>query len=488
MRNRMGPAFLCLALSICTAAGLWAQKVPGWVDTIPPADANFTYFVSDASDPGGNVSTATDMALSKMISSIIKYMGVKVKSEFEADTQATLDTFSASMKQKVSESSEARITGFTVSEKFTSKSKKKKDKSVTVYVLGKYDTKELEKERDRIRKLIEEQENVVLVPESNGNQALQAGRVSEAVQYFLQAASGAASLTGLDNRDIKIQRNLNNARNAIMPLRIVKVSGPSSLGLGQAPSEPFVVKVVKGEDEKSPGLAGVALEVSYQRKQASGRLISKTENLSSDASGLVSFSPPAFEFVGNSKISFKLSMQSGNSQLDAIPESFASAKDSFIQDMSTKYLELSFSIGSEAKELSFAVCLVDVDEAGKQGSLAQGSALEQLQKQKYKVKGNSSLRAAVAAGDESAVIAASAGLDSQRLIFGVATISGVRKDSGSFVASCKINLKVLDVQGKEILVQSDKSQNGVGSSEEAARQAAFKAAAASAIKDLLSKM
>lgn len=478
----------CLLAFSCVSGPSQAQKAPGWVLDVPDPDATYTYFVGDSSDPTGDQAKAIDQANGIIISNIVKYMGVKIKAEFLGETQATLDSYAASMKQKITETSQARIVGFTVMEKFISKPKGKKSKAVNAYVLAKYETKELNKERDRIRKLIEEQENQVLVPERAGNEALSAGRSADAAMSFLQAAAGAVGID-VDNKEIKIERNLNNARNALVPLRIVRASAPSLVALGQEMPEPFVAKVVSGEGDSAPGVPGVKLAVSYQRKQASGRLTSKTVDLVSDSRGLVSFSPPAFDYVGASKVGMALNLSSAMDLLDRIPRTYDAFKDSLAKEVASKYLEIEFRIGSNAKEIPVQVAVVDVSlEGSAAGSYAQASVIDGFLREKFKATAAAAAKAAVLSGDEAAVLAQAKALGAKRLVYGLAKLESVKKDGEAYVAVCRLSLSVLDAESGTVLTSSDKTAISVGSTEAEARSNAFRDSGKAGVKDLLSKL
>ncbi len=488
MKRIIAAITVCLLFLGCVSTPSQAQKAPEWVLDTPDPDATYTYFVGDSSDTSGDQTKATEQAVGVIISNIVKYMGVKINAEFVGDTQATLDSYAANMKQKITETSQARIVGFTVTEKFISRPKDKGSKTINAYVLAKYETKELNKERDRIRKLIEEQENMVLVPEKAGNDALAAGRYADAVQSFLQAAAGAASVD-VDNKEIKVERNLNSARNALLPLRLIRVSAPVGIGLGQDPAEPFVIKLVKGENDNGPGVPGAKLAASYQRKMASGRLTNKTEDLASDAKGLASIKPPAYDYVGASKVAFSLNMGSAMDLLDRIPAKYESLKDSVRREISSKYVEFEFKIGSDAKNIPLQVVVLDFDEAGSaQGSLAQGAIIDGFLKEKFKATAANAAKAAVQGGDEAAILTQAKALGAKRLVYGSARLESVKKDGGAFVVSCRVSLSVLDVDSGTVISVSEKSVNAIGTSESEARANAYRDSGRTAAKDLMAKL
>jgi hypothetical protein len=471
----------------CVSAPSGAQKAPDWVSKAPKADAKYTYFTAESTDPTGDRGKATDVATDKIIQTVIGFLGVKITAEFEGETKASLDSYAVQMKQTVTSESKARFVGFTIDDKYYLQ-KDKKTKAVTAYVLAKYETAEMEKERKRLQDLIDEQNNLILVPERDGKAALAESRAIDAVQLFLQAAAGAASVD-IENKEIKLQRNLNNALNALAPLRVIRVSAPSQVGLNQELTEPFVAKVVMGEDDKGPGAPGAKLSVSYQRKQASGRLANKSEGKVSDAKGLVSFTPPAYDYVGASKVTMSLDAGALTELLDRIPQGYESLTDAIRREIGGKYVDFEIKIGSDAKATPLHIAIVDLDEAGAaSGNAAQRAVLDGLVKEKFKAQALAASADAVKAGDAAALLAAAKGVSAVRLVYGTASIQSVKKDSGSYVAACKIVLSVLDVAAGGEIASSEKSATSIGSTEAEARSNAWRDAGKAAVKDLMAKL
>jgi hypothetical protein len=477
-----------LLLFACVTSPSGAQKAPDWIAGAPRPDAKYTYFTAEATDAAGDRAKAADAAVSNIIATVVKYLGVKVQAEFEGEVQATLDSYKTAMKQNVTLSGDARFAGFAVAETFYAPSKEKKSKAVTAFVLAKYETAEMEKERKRLQALIDEQNNLVLVPESAGTAAMAAGRATEAVQYFLQAASGAASLE-IDNKDVKVRRNLDKALNAVLPLRIVRSSSPAKVALGKEPDEPFTAMVVYGEGDSAPGVAGAKVTGTYQRKQGSGRLVGKSEALASDESGLVKLSPPAFEFTGASKVSFSLDTGVMREYLDALPEAYEAQADAITRELAAKGAEIVFTIGSEASALPLHIAIADIDEAGAfKGSSAQRAAVDEFTKQKFKALAMPASADDLKAGDDAALLQAGKAASAARIVYGTATVTGVKKDGGAFVGTCKIVLSAVDAATGAILATSERAVNAIGTTEAEARQAAWKAAGTAAVKDLLSRL
>ena len=299
MKNGLVAVSLAAALVFASCASVPAQsKAPDWIFSNPKPDATNTYFVGSASDSSGDVAAATNDAAANLLASITQYIGVKVEVSSDAQAKATLDSYSASIKSTVTSASTNQVAGFTVKERYVQKDGK--TKRVTVYILASYVTTDLESEKSRIQQAFQERIDAVAKPESEGRGLEADGRAYEAVRKYIEAAV-AASGSDIDNAELKLERNTNNARSVLARLRFDASASVGYQGLvGQAFPKPLVAKLVSGEGADAQGVAGAVVLVTYQRKAGSG-LAGKTESVMTDASGGISFTPPIPDFVGKAR-------------------------------------------------------------------------------------------------------------------------------------------------------------------------------------------
>lgn len=480
-------AVLALALASCASAPA-DGKAPDWIFSTPRPDSTNTYFVGSSSDPSGDAAAATNDAAANLIASITQYIGVTLTSATNAEARATLDSYSASIKSTVTSSSKNQISGFSVKERFVQTDKK--SKRVTVYVLAAYATADLEREKARIQSAFIEKIDAVAKPEAEGRSLEESGRVYEAVRKYVEAAV-AASGADIDNADVKLERNVNNARSALAKLRFDASASAGYKGLvGKDFSKPFAAKLVVGEGSEAPGVPGAVVLLSYQRKSGT-RIVSKTESVMTDASGSIGFTPPPPDFVGKAKFSLRLDFQSTIDLLDKLPDQKAALRDSLVDELRAKYVEVPYEVGSEASGMAMAVAIVDLDENGAPvaGARAQAGLLEALLHEKFSAKGLSVPAEALASMDDTAVSAAAKAGAFERVAFGQASLSSVRKDGTSYLAEGKAVVKVLEVASGKILYQAERGATGLGSDEKSARAAAYRELGRNAIgKDLLSNL
>jgi hypothetical protein len=467
------------------------KKAPEWIFESPKPDATNTYFVGYSSSESGDAAAAANDAATSLIASITQYLGVKLTATTDAQAKATLDSYSASIKSTVTSSSTNQVAGFVVKERFVQKAKERKSKRVTVYILASYVTSDLEREKSRILKAFQEKIDAVARPEAEGRALEQDGRVYEAVRKYVEAAV-AASGADIDNPDIKLERNMNNARTALARLRFDASASAGYKGLvGAAFPKPFAARLVSGEGAGAPGVPGAIVLLSYQRKSGT-RTVSKTESVMTDSSGSISFTPPPPDFVGKAKFGLRLDFQSTIDLLGKLPEKHAALRDSLEDEMRAKYADIPYEVSSGAKSVPMAVAIADLDENGApvSGTKAQAGLLEVLLREKFAVKGVPIAADKIASMDEAEIAkAAKAAGAFERVAFGTASVESVRKDGMSYLATGKVVVKVLDIASGSVLYQAERGATGIGDDEKAARAAAYREMGRGAIgQDLLANL
>jgi hypothetical protein len=477
-----------LALASCTSVPA-EGKAPDWIFTTPKPDSANTYFVGSASNDAGDASAATNDAAANLLASITQYIGVKVNVASSAEAKATLDSYSAKIKSTVTSSSQNQVSGFVVKERYVQT--EKKSKRVTVYVLASYLTADLEKEKARIADLIRKGIEAVEGPEREGNDLLAENRGYEAVRKFVEAAV-AASGSQIENAQVYFERDINSARTALSRIRFDASASKGYKGLvGQDFPAPFSAKLVSGEGAAAPGVPGAVVLLSYQRKSGT-RLVSKTESVMTDAAGVISFTPPAPDFVGKAKFGLRLDFQSTLDLLDKLPEKYSAYRDSLAEELRAKYVDVAYEVTSSARSVPMAIAIVDLDEDGNPvaGARAQAGLADLLLREKLNVKGIAVPADALVALDEAAVSAAAGAAGKyDRVAFGFAKVTGVTKDGANYLASGKATVRVLERSTGKTLYSAERGATGFGPDEKSARASLYRELGASAVgKDLLSNL
>ncbi len=472
MRRSLAALIIASLCFLSCATGGAKNSAPGWILSTPAPDATNTYFVGQAAAPGGDTAAGTDAAAANMVAGIMQYLGVKVSVDTSAEARASLDSYAADITQTVKTQSSGRLAGFQVKERYIYTDAKTGVQ--TVYVLAAYNTAELTKEKARLSALMREKEDAVAKPEAAARNFESAGRYYEAAQKYIEACV-AASGSDIDNADVKMERNALAARGALSKLRFVKLGDNYKANLGQPFAAPVEFRLVSGEGDSAPGVAGAKLFLSYQRKQGS-RTVSKTESVMTDSTGKVSYMPPAPDFVGKAKFSVRLDFQSALELLDNMPKKYDSYRDSLESEIQGKRLEIAYEVSSAAKSVPTAVTIVDfVGGAAAASNRAESGLIEALSKAGFKVSAAGLDRGLVAGMDDSAILAAAKTGGARRIVYGVARVGSVHKDDGgSWLADVTATIKAVELSTGAVLYSAEKSATGIGSDEASAAAAALR--------------
>jgi len=487
-RNIVVLAGILLVLASCVSEPA-PVKAPEWILSTPAPDATYTYFVASSSDAKGDNALATEDAANALISQITRYMGVEITVSSTGIAKGTLDSYSADVTNVVKQSGSSRVSGFSIKDRYAVRD----GSMVTVYILAQYATADLNKEKARIAALFKEKEDAVAKPEGAGDAAVSDGRAFDAVKSYVEAAV-AASGSDIDNAAIKMERNVNKARTVLGKLRFISLGAPATAGLGKDYAKPFQAKLVFGESDSAPGIPGAEVFVTYQRRQSSGRVVSKTERVMTNETGLVSFSPPPPDFVGKATLSFALNLDSTKDLLEKIPAKYEAFVAAINEDLSKRSISFGYVIESEARIVPTGVVVIDLGDEGKPSgtSVAQGGLFETLAKEKFKA-GLAPLDPVLVAGmDDTAILKAGKaqyGTSLARLIYGQAKVVSASKDGSMWQVSARMSIRCVEFATGRILYSTEKTAIVVAADEASARRSALLQVAKDAVaKDLMANL
>jgi hypothetical protein len=467
-------AAIALIVAALLASCATAPQVPSWVLAPPQPDGSNTWFVGSAT--GANPVAAADDATSNLIASIMQYLGVSVKVSTSATAKASLDSYSASLRQSVETQSTNRLSGFKVSQKYLSTDKA--TGRVTVYILASYLTADLNKEKSRIAALFQEKADAVAKPEAEGDALAAAGRTLEAADRYIQAMV-AASGSDIENAEIKLERNADKARLQIASLSFLLPGGPElKATLGKAPVQPFELRLVAGSGGRTSPVPGASISLSYPRKLPNGKLGTKTESLVTDQGGTARLSLPAPDFAGKGRISVQLDLSSSLELLDKVPRKYDAILASLEDEIQGKRAEVSYVVASQAASVPLILLVADLDEKGfmgQQGALQSG-LMETLAAQGFSVRPSNLDPSLVSAPAEQLIGLARVSQPSGtgRLAYGSGKILSVRREGAFFVASVSGTLKVVDMATGQVLYAGDKAWQAMASDEATARRNALR--------------
>jgi hypothetical protein len=468
-------AFLgCATTARPGAAEPPSKNPPAWVLTPPAADARYEYFVGSSSDTGGDAVKAEEQAVYSLIAEITRYIGVTITTETTSQAKAALDSFQAQVIQQVRQTGSARVAGLRVADKFVHRDPSR----VTVYVLAQYDRAELQKERDRIAAVFQEQIDAVAAPEARGKQLDGSGDLFGAIKSYIEAAA-AASGSNIDNAAIKFERNINNAKAVINKVGLIPLSGALTGEVGSPLPGTFRLKVVAGQRENDPPVRGANIQVSYKEVRSGGRVGVRAVNLQSGEDGVVEFEHPVPTFVGSEKVTMMLDLSSFLIPLDRAPRAFSSYVSGLQDLVNAKRINFEYTVVSRAKNVPTGIVVLDTDASSNPtGSSGTASGiLEALSADGFRVRALSFNAATLRGMSDTDVVknvAASFGGQVERVIFGVIAVDEFEETRGSFQVRVAGTVKAADLRTGQILYSKRMFKRGIGGSSDGAVSAAFR--------------
>jgi hypothetical protein len=457
-----------------TATNPAAETPPDWVLNPPESDDQYAYFTGSGSSGSGSLAEAEDAARGAVLDEIMRYLGVRITSETTATARASVDEFQTDVVQQLTSRSSGRVAGLEIAERWQVEQAGR----LTLYLLARYDKTDLAKEKRRLEEVFQEKIEAISGPELEA-QALQSqGKLYQAAIRYLDAAS-AAFKSDLENVEIKFERNINQASDAIRSIGIVKLNDNLSTFLGREFEEPFRAKVVNGSSETDPGVEGASVKVVYKIMRSSGRPAVRTETVKSDADGLVSFRAPAPNFVGKEQVTMSLDVSDALESLFDAPDELYSQVEGFEQLVQSKKVTFSFESMSMASRISTGVAVFDLDASGNPIALTETSAglLETLGRAGFQVN---DLPVAVTniAGRPSAQVAQflnnNFGGQVERAIFGTAKISDHSQDRDTVIIQVTGTVTVVELATGKTLLTVNQSKRAQGTNASAALSTAFK--------------
>ena len=447
---------------------------PAWVLNPPEPDAQFMYFVGSAESKNGSMAEGEEFARGALIDEIMRYLGVRISSETTATAKASLESYQADVVQTLKSTSAGRVVGLEIAERWVNQ----REGRVGVYLLARYNKSELSREKRRLEDIFREKVEAISGPEQEGRQLEGRGELYQAALRYLEAAA-AASKSELENADVKFDRNMNQAREAVRRIGLVKLNDNLKVYAGRNFPAGFQLKVVAGAAPADPGIAGAPVRVSYKEMKASGKASTRSQLVKSGEGGEVSFLPPPPEFVGAETLSMALDLSEALETLEDVPGRLYSQVEAMEELARTKSVRFAYESLSLAGTIPTGIAVFDLDATGNPISLTETSAglLAELGKAGFKVVVLQVAAPTVAGRPDAKVIdALASGYQGQveRAIFGTARITDTVQEGQTIIIQVSGSVKVVELATGKILLAVNKSKRAQASNVAAALSTAFK--------------
>lgn len=448
--------------------GSGVNSLPGWVVS-PPADTSDTvYFVGSGS--ADNDAAARSAAASDLVSSVTRFLGVKVTSETTVTAKDTLRQFSTTLNRTIHETSSAQLGDFRVVDTYV----EEKNGVSNVYLLGAYNKKALFAEKKRIRGIFIEQQQAISGPEAEGDSLVAKGNYYQGAVKYIEAAS-AAALSSIDNAKIKYERNMDKARTGISHIKLSRVNDNLSTYIAQPFKVAFQGKITGG----GASLSNVPIKIVYRIIGKNGRKTVRSVVVSSNNKGLVSYTRPPASFVGTGKLTMILDLSSVMEKLQNVSNDLYPAVESLEKMIGSKKVDFTYTILSHAKEIPTGILVIDEDNSKTYtGSTETASGiLESLTERGFSPTALPVESILIDSGDEAFLQFARDhyGNTIRRLIFGNAGIVAFQEEKGMYTVKVSGTIKVVDLETGRILYSSGtRFKTAIGSNVNSAMSAAFK--------------
>lgn len=479
-------SLLIIAISCQSQGGVGKEEPPDWVLNPPLGDDNYEYFIGYASDNSGDRAKAEDLATSTLISEIVRFMGVEISADSTAEVKAGFDELETSIKQTVKQSTDARVSGFKVIDRYWYKD----ENGITVYILARYEKKELLKEKSRLEALFKERYDAIAVPEGEGDSLINSGRYFEAAASYLDASRAAAE-SSLKNKEIRFNRNLDKAINAISGLEIEKINDNLTAMIGKAFTEKFTGRVVNKIGSSQEGVPNVQIRISYKATSPSGKTRVMTDSILTDANGYFSFSITNPGAPGTGEIIARLDLSSKMDLFDSLPSQYSDKIDELNQLLLSKETRFNYFVDSESRKIPTAVVIAEMDAAGNLlGSQRTLSAFTgSLSDQGYALEKQSGLTNLLISSGEDAVIKNVKNSGKvKRIIIGTAKLDEFSKDGNNVIVKVRGAIKVYDLETGRLIASVEGFKRARGSSVDSALSGAFTSLGESLAEETLKKL
>jgi hypothetical protein len=453
------------------AAAPEQEEPPEWVVGELPTEPEYEYFRGIASDSAGDRAAAEEQARNNVISEIVQYLGVEVNTKTTAEARASLDDFQASVRQTVTQEAGAQLAGLRLQDEFVDK----RDDRVTVYVLFRYEKQALSAERERIQAAFREREEAISGPEAEGMAFESDGDYYQAARRYIAAAAAAID-SEVENAAIKFERNINNAKNVIQKLELVKGEDNLSTLVNQPFEQPFEVTVTA---PNGTGVAGVQILVSHKILRSNGRMGIRQDSGVTDETGTFGFTHPAPEFVGEDTVTMALDLSAELQTLSDVDRSQRTIVSSLEDVVLRKRVTFQYSVFSRAKDTPTGIVFLDTDIAGNPITPSDATAsglLQELSEAGFQVKTlayDPTLLLDHSDAEIIQMLSANFEDDVERVIYGVASIESFDESDG-FLVKVSGSVRALDLRTGEVLYASSTFRNSRGSTSAGAIASAFR--------------
>ena len=300
---------------------------PEWVIRPPKADSSYEYFTATGTDcDAGDPSRAQRSAMDNVLIQLGRYFGSSITLSTETAGRTSADAVSVAVQTDIRENAAVHIDHCKIIETFIHP-RTGGERCISVSILVQYDRAALAAECKRLAALLQEKEDSIRAPEAQGDLLAEAGNPHQALLWYIEAAR-AAAYSGLDNSDVRYERNMKKARTMVDRIKIAPLDPVPVQTVRTMPfSAPFAVRFYADTVKGQSFLAEIPVLISYTAVQPkTGRKSVPVQKALSGADGTVSFvHPPQSRSYDNGTVVIALDSDTVFRPLLKIPPQYKAA-------------------------------------------------------------------------------------------------------------------------------------------------------------------
>ncbi len=287
--------FSFFLFSCVTVPASKPENIPDWILHIPQGDLQNEYFT--ASGTNENVTLAEGDAKNNLILEVVRLLGVSIKTNTSAVSFGDIDTVDKTIEQEIKQYASANIKNLKIKNRYI----EKKEGSVTVYLLAAYNKTELQKERERLLALADERADSINRPIKDAERFCAEEKYFAAAYNYVQAGCAVFTVQA-ENKEIKFENNIRNAKQNLKKIKLNALSGNPIIGAAGKSLPAFAIQCFE---------QNIPLTVTYSIKPfaANGRQRLFVERVEADRDGSAEFILPLQDRACSGTVRFELDIE-----------------------------------------------------------------------------------------------------------------------------------------------------------------------------------
>jgi hypothetical protein len=448
------------------------KKVPSWITDIPD-EKRYFYYVGTSTDTS-SFDAGKEEAVGDALSQVVATIGIRASSTASYEERYFAEEYTTSIETELITEGRAKLQDAEIREIYYERWEGPQGNSFfRVWVLLKYSKEEIEKEQARLAEILQLKYGEIQKFEEMAAQYEQDNLLVRAVSAHLSASVSALKI---DDGEVYFDRNIIQANEILLKLRISK-SNEDQIGyVGQPLPEPLLVRVYYLSDGREIPVPDVPLRFSYRipKTRSAGYKWLVSSDIT-DQNGFAEYEVDMIHEVSDeNRVDVRLDLTPYMDQLKAAPAKYRESIESLEDVLSTKKTSLKFKSDTKAREIKTAVFFIQRDNDG--SLISKPSAAPAFYDVLYakdfiiRVLGLSPDSLTGMSDDEIwQELDARAGKGTGRIIFGKAQIIEYDTISGYETATASAEASLLNRESGEIIRTWQIQRSGTGDSAEAAQ-------------------